>query len=81
MRKPEQSLPVGSMKLHDLLGCVGAATILLLASALIPLIGPFFSLVTPLPFLYYSTKLGVRQGVKLVCITILLTALISSLLQ
>ena len=68
------------MKLHDLLGCVGAATILLLASAFIPLIGPFFSLVTPLPFLYYSTKLGVKQGVMLVFITILLTALISSLL-
>jgi uncharacterized protein YybS (DUF2232 family) len=69
------------MKLHDLLGCVGVATILLLASALIPLIGPFFSLVTPLPFLYYSTKLGVNQGVKLVCVTILLTALVSSLLR
>ena len=69
------------MKLHDLLGCVGAATILLLASALIPLIGPLFSLVTPLPFLYYSAKLGVRQGLKLVGITILLTALISALLH
>jgi uncharacterized protein YybS (DUF2232 family) len=69
------------MKLYDLLGCVGAATILLLASALIPLIGPFFSLVTPLPFLYYSAKLGVNQGVKLAFMTILLTALISSLLR
>lgn len=69
------------MKFHDLLGCVGTATILLLASALIPLIGPFFSLVTPLPFLYYSTKVGVNQGVKLVLITILLSALISALMK
>jgi uncharacterized protein YybS (DUF2232 family) len=79
--KTREKPPVESMKLHDLLGCVGAATILLLASALIPLIGPFFSLVTPLPFLYYSTKLGVNQGVKLVCITVLLSALISALLK
>ncbi|MBN2032634.1 MAG: YybS family protein [Deltaproteobacteria bacterium] len=69
------------MKLHDLLGCVGVATILLLASALVPLIGPFFSLVIPLPFLYYSTKLGVNQGVKLASITVLFAALLSALLQ
>ena len=81
MKRQEQSLPVGSMKVHDLLGCVGAATILILASALIPLIGPFFSMITPLPFLYYSAKLGVNQGAKLVCITILLTALISTAVQ
>jgi len=81
MKRQEQSLLVGSSKVHDLPGCVEAAMILLLASALIPLIGPFFSLIIPLPFLYYSTKLGVNQGVKLVCITILLTALISTVLS
>jgi uncharacterized protein YybS (DUF2232 family) len=81
MKEQEPTLPVGSMKFHDLLGCVGSAMILLLASALIPLIGPFFSLFTPLPFLYYATKLGVSQGVKLVGIAILITAVISSLLR
>jgi uncharacterized protein YybS (DUF2232 family) len=69
------------MRLHDVLGCVGTATILLLASALIPLVGPFFSLLTPLPFLYYSTKLGMNEGVKLVCVTILVTALVSAFLR
>jgi uncharacterized protein YybS (DUF2232 family) len=69
------------MKLRDVLGCVGTATILLLASALIPLIGPFFSLLTPLPFLYYSTKLGMNEGVKLVCISILVTALAAAFLR
>jgi uncharacterized protein YybS (DUF2232 family) len=69
------------MKLYDVLGCVGTATILLLASALVPLIGPFFSLLTPLPFLYYSTKLGMNEGVKLVCISILVTALVAAFLR
>ena len=77
----EQGLPVRSMRLHDVLGCVGTATILLLASALIPLVGPVFSLLTPLPFLYYSTKLGMNEGVKLVCGTILVTAVVSAFLR
>lgn len=70
-----------AMRLYDVLGCVGTATILLLASALIPLIGPFFSLITPLPFLYYSTKLGMNEGVKLVGGTILVTAVLSAFLR
>jgi uncharacterized protein YybS (DUF2232 family) len=69
------------MRLHDVLGCVGTAVALLLASTLIPLIGPFFSLLTPLPFLYYSSKLGTNEGVKLVCISILVTALVSAVLR
>ncbi len=54
---------------------------LLLASALIPLIGPFFSLLIPLPFLYYSSKLGLSEGVKLVCISLLVTALLATFLR
>jgi uncharacterized protein YybS (DUF2232 family) len=69
------------MRLHDVVGCVGAATMLLLASALIPLIGPFFSLLIPLPFLYYSSKLGLNEGVKLVGISILVTALMATILR
>ena len=64
-----------------MVGCVGAATMLLLASALIPLIGPFFSLLIPLPFLYYSSKLGLNEGVKLVCISILVTALLATVMR
>jgi uncharacterized protein YybS (DUF2232 family) len=63
------------------MGCVGAATMLLLASALIPLIGPFFSLLTPLPFLYYSSKLGLNEGVKLVCVSVLVSALLATFLR
>ena len=53
------------MKMSDALGCAGGAISLLLASILIPFVGPFFSLLIPLPFLYYSTKLGLIEGIKL----------------
>jgi len=52
------------MKITDVLGCVGWVAFFLLAYALVPFVGPFFSLLIPLPFLYYSTKLGFSQGVK-----------------
>ncbi len=53
--------------------------VLLLASVWIPIAGPFFSLLTPLPFLYYSAKLGVSQAVKLTCVSILVTGLIAAI--
>ena len=67
------------MKVHDVLGCAASAIVLLLASALIPLVGPVFSLLTPLPFLYYTTKLGLYQGAKVVFITILAVGLVAKL--
>jgi uncharacterized protein YybS (DUF2232 family) len=67
------------MKAHHVLGCVGTAMALLLASVWIPIAGPFFSLLTPLPFLYYSAKLGVSQAVKLTCVSILVTGLIAAI--
>jgi uncharacterized protein YybS (DUF2232 family) len=66
------------MKAHQVLGCVGTALMLLLASVWIPVPGPFFSLLTPLPFLYYSAKLGVPQAVKLTCVRILASGLIAA---
>jgi uncharacterized protein YybS (DUF2232 family) len=67
------------MKVTDAAGCIGAATVLLFASALIPLIGPFLGLLTPLPYLYYSTKLGPYEGLKLSLITLLFLSVISYL--
>jgi uncharacterized protein YybS (DUF2232 family) len=67
------------MKIKDVLGCVGWAAFLLLSSIWIPFIGPFLSLLTPLPFLYYSTKLGFYRGIKLAGLTILIIALIAKL--
>jgi uncharacterized protein YybS (DUF2232 family) len=67
------------MKMKDVLGCVGWAAFLLLASAWIPFIGPFLSLLTPLPFLYYSTKLGFYRGVKLTALVIITVAFVAKL--
>ena len=46
------------------MGCTGWTTLILFASVLVPLLGPFLSLLTPLPFLFYSTKLGLKEGAK-----------------
>ncbi|MCP4681832.1 MAG: YybS family protein [Desulfobacterales bacterium] len=59
------------MKITDMLGCTGWAGFLLLASSYIPLFGPFLGMLTPLPFFYYSSKLGSRQGIKLGALVIL----------
>jgi len=67
------------MKFTHVMGCAGSATLLLFASAWIPFVGPFFSLLTPLPFLYYTTKLGIHQGLKMMGITIVIVGLISKL--
>jgi len=48
-----------------------------LASVLIPFVGPFFSLLTPLPFLYYSTRLGLTEGIKLTAIVIAVIGVIA----
>jgi uncharacterized protein YybS (DUF2232 family) len=66
------------MKAHQVLGCVGTALALLVASAWIPVVGPFLCLLTPLPFLYYSVKLGIPQAVKLICVSILASGLIAA---
>jgi uncharacterized protein YybS (DUF2232 family) len=58
------------MKTTDVLGCVGWAAGLLVASGWIPFVGPVIGLLTPIPFLYYSAKLGLRQGVVVTAVTV-----------
>ena len=67
------------MKTTDVMGCVGGASFFLLTSTFIPFVGPLFTLLTPLPFLYYSTKLGLHDGVKLTALTVLFIALVAKL--
>jgi uncharacterized protein YybS (DUF2232 family) len=69
------------MKANDVMGCVGAASVFLLASTYIPVLGSLFSLLTPLPILYYSAKLGLDQGVRLVGITVLFVGLLAALMR
>ncbi|MEA2040456.1 MAG: YybS family protein [Thermodesulfobacteriota bacterium] len=67
------------MKITDVLGCTGWAAFFVLASAWIPFVGPIISLLTPLPFLYYSSKLGFYQGVKVAAITVFIIGLVANL--
>lgn len=67
------------MKITDVLGCAGWAGLFVLVLTWVPVVGPFFSLLTPLPFLYYSAKLGLSGGIKLTVYTIFILGLISQL--
>lgn len=67
------------MSFKDVTGCIGATILLLFASAWIPFIGPFFGLLTPIPFLYYAMKLGRYQGLKVFALTLLVVGLIGKL--
>ena len=68
------------MTTKDVLGCVATATGLIMASAWIPFIGPFFSLLTPLPFLFYTTRLGLRQGLQVCAVTVFVIGLLANLM-
>jgi len=67
------------MKITDVLGCTGLVAFFVLASVWIPFVGPIISLLTPLPFLYYSSKLGLYQGVKVAVITVFILGLVANL--
>jgi uncharacterized protein YybS (DUF2232 family) len=67
------------MSFKDVTGCIGATMLLLFASAWIPFIGPFFGLLTPIPFLYYAMKLGRYHGLKVFALTLLIVGLIGKL--
>ena len=67
------------MKLTHVMGCAGPVILLLFASAWIPFVGPFFILLSPLPFLYYATKLGLLEGLKVAGLTLLVVGLLAKL--
>lgn len=61
------------------MGCAGPVILLLFAATWIPFVGPFFIFLIPLPFLYYATKLGLRDGLKIAAVTLLIVGLIAKL--
>ncbi len=71
-------LPVHrEIKISNIMGCAGSVLLLLLVSAWIPFIGPFFSLLLPLPFLFYSSKFGLNQGLITALITLFIVGLVA----
>ncbi|RJR35136.1 MAG: DUF2232 domain-containing protein [Desulfobacteraceae bacterium] len=67
------------MKVADAAGCFGASSVFLFGSALVPFLGPALGILTPLPFLFYGSKLGIQEGLKVSAVTIGLLAFISYL--
>jgi len=69
-----------SMIAKDFLGCVGWAALVLLAAVTVPIAGPFISLVTPVPFLYYAVKRGLYGGLRLAAVTVFFISLAAQFL-
>jgi uncharacterized protein YybS (DUF2232 family) len=65
------------MKITDLMGCTVSVILLLLASASMPYIGPFFSLLIPLPFVFYASKLGLNKGAQACAVSLVIIGLIA----
>jgi len=68
------------MKINNIIGFAGSVILALLISIWMPVIGPFFSLIIPLPFIFYISKLGLREGLKIGFITLLIVGLLGILL-
>ncbi|MFC1863130.1 DUF2232 domain-containing protein [Thermodesulfobacteriota bacterium] len=74
-----QGFSVHKEMITNIAGCAGLVIIILLASAVIPIFGPIFRILIPFPFLYYNSKLGVNQGIKVSVIALFLVGLIANL--
>ena len=68
------------MIISNILGCTGSVIFALLAYKWIPLFGPFLSLLIPLPFLFYLSKLGLNEGIKVCLAALLFTGIATKLL-
>ena len=68
------------MKIHDVLVCTGSVTLFLTASVFIPIVGALLSLLLPLPFLFYASKLGLQQGLIISLISLFFIGIIASLI-
>ncbi len=70
---------MGAMNLKELVGCTGWVSAFLLFSMWIPFLGPLVGLLTPLPFFYYSTKLGAVHGGAMTLLVIVIVGALGSL--
>jgi len=67
------------MKINNTIGFAGSVIVILAISVWMPIIGPFFSLIMPLPFLFYFCKLGMKEGLVNCAITLFIAGLLGSL--
>jgi uncharacterized protein YybS (DUF2232 family) len=62
------------MKTANIIGLAGSVILMLSIFLWIPVIGPIFSLILPLPFLFYTSKMGLKEGIIAAIITFLAVA-------
>ena len=67
------------MRVTDIIGCVFGALVLMYAAVVVPLFGTLLMFTSPLLFLFYATRLGLKQGIVLACLSIMAVSVVSTL--
>jgi len=67
------------MKIANTIRFTGSVILILLTSVWMPIIGPFFSLILPIPFLFYFCKLEMKEGFIDCTIALFIVGLLGSL--
>jgi len=67
------------MTFSNIIGCTGSVIFILFVSTNLPFIGPLFSLLTPLPFLFYSSKLGLNKGIQVCSVAVLVVGIVAKI--
>ncbi len=66
----------GAFLRSDLFAGIAVSSLIFLAASLIPILGTFFFILTPLPILYYYSKTGRIQGLAVFILSLLAVAVI-----
>jgi uncharacterized protein YybS (DUF2232 family) len=68
------------MKTANIIGFAGSVILVLSLSMWVPLFGPAFSLIVPLPFLFFFSKLGLKEGLTAGIISLLAVGIFGKLI-
>jgi uncharacterized protein YybS (DUF2232 family) len=68
------------MKTANIIGFAGSVILVLSLSLWMPFVGPFFSLIMPLPFLFYFSRLGLKDGLSISAVILILVWILGELL-
>lgn len=67
------------MKITDIIGFAGSVILIIAISVWMPVIGSFFSLIIPLPFLFYFYKLEMKEGLMNGAVTLFIVWLLEKM--
>jgi uncharacterized protein YybS (DUF2232 family) len=68
------------MKTTNIIGFAGSVILVLSLSMWMPFFGPAFGLIIPLPFLFFFSKLGLKEGLTAGVVSLLIVGILGSLI-